>query len=89
VYKWNHPVALHPMVIMCSVAAAVEGMGVPVINGGQLDRCGLCRVIYYKVKVGISSQEVFFFKQFGIQENEWLKGVNSHIHSTNGLAVAG
>ncbi|KAI5813056.1 hypothetical protein BZA77DRAFT_285381 [Pyronema omphalodes] len=54
--KWRQPAALYHMVVMCSVAAAVQGMDESVINGANL----------------------FFFKQFGIEDNEWIKGmVNS------------
>jgi hypothetical protein len=35
-HKWNHPATLYHMVIMCSIAAAVQGMDESVINGGEL-----------------------------------------------------
>ncbi|KAI5777753.1 hypothetical protein EDC01DRAFT_386336 [Geopyxis carbonaria] len=35
-HKWHHPMALYNMVIMCSVAAAVQGMDQTVINGANL-----------------------------------------------------
>ena len=34
-HKWSHPATLYHMVIMCSVAAAVQGMDESVINGGK------------------------------------------------------
>ncbi|KAI5856005.1 hypothetical protein BZA05DRAFT_442672 [Tricharina praecox] len=35
-HRWSHPMALYHMVIMCSVAAAVQGMDESVINGANL-----------------------------------------------------
>lgn len=44
------------MVVMCSIAAAVQGMDESVINGAN----------------------IYFIPQFGIEDNEWIKGlVNS------------
>ncbi|KAL7271887.1 hypothetical protein RUND412_005329 [Rhizina undulata] len=55
-HKWSHPMSLYHLVIMCSVAAAVQGMDETVINGANL----------------------FFLKQFGIENREWIAGlVNS------------
>lgn len=34
-HKWSHPSTLYHMVVMCSVAAAVQGMDESVINGGK------------------------------------------------------
>jgi hypothetical protein len=33
-HRWSHPMSLYHMVIMCSIAAAVQGMDESVINGG-------------------------------------------------------
>ncbi|KAG0128877.1 transporter-domain-containing protein [Tuber indicum] len=55
-HKWSHPKDLYHMVVMCSMAAAVQGMDETVINGANL----------------------FFLKQFGIENREWIAGlVNS------------
>ncbi|RPA97130.1 hypothetical protein L873DRAFT_1791185 [Choiromyces venosus 120613-1] len=35
-HKWSHPMALYHMVVMCSMAAAVQGMDETVINGANL-----------------------------------------------------
>jgi hypothetical protein len=34
-HRWSHPMSLYHMVIMCSIAAAVQGMDESVINGGM------------------------------------------------------
>lgn len=44
---------LYHMVVMCSIAAAVQGMDESVINGAN----------------------IYFFKQFGIEHQEWIKGL--------------
>jgi len=55
-HRWSHPMSLYHMVVMCSVAAAVQGMDESVINGANL----------------------YFFPKFGIENDEWIKGlVNS------------
>lgn len=47
-HKWSHPLSLYHMVIMCSVAAAVQGMDESVINGANL---------YFFPQFGIEDRE--------------------------------
>ncbi|KAA8904797.1 hypothetical protein FN846DRAFT_951930 [Sphaerosporella brunnea] len=35
-HRWSHPMSLYHMVVMCSIAAAVQGMDESVINGANL-----------------------------------------------------
>lgn len=69
-HKWSHPATLYHMVIMCSVAAAVQGMDESVINGGS---CPYNTHFEYPLTLIIAN--LYFFDQFGIQDREWIKGL--------------
>lgn len=72
--KWQHPRQLYYMVVMCSVAAAVQGMGTP------SSPCWRCRdVLIFEDQTVINGANLFFVKDFGIdaptRRNEWLLGI--------------
>jgi hypothetical protein len=47
-HRRNHSAAL---CYMCPIAAAVQGMNESVINGGELSRCEMYRVMKYEANV--------------------------------------
>jgi sugar porter (SP) family MFS transporter len=62
-HRWDHPATLYYLVILCSVAAAVQGMDEAVINGANL---------FFAPQFHIDS------KSGNASRNEWLLGlVNS------------
>jgi len=77
-HRWSHPMALYHMVIMCSVAASVQGMDESVINGGVFLRPPHRPPVGWTADMAPRSANLYFFDQFGIQDREWIKGlVNS------------
>ncbi|KAI0708285.1 hypothetical protein C8Q76DRAFT_770326 [Earliella scabrosa] len=63
-HKWDQPKTLYYMVVMCSIAAAVQGMDESVINGANL---------FFPDQFGISPGI-----EIGANRNQWLVGlVNS------------
>ncbi|KZV69324.1 hypothetical protein PENSPDRAFT_483999 [Peniophora sp. CONT] len=63
-HRWDHPITLYWLVVLCSVAAAVQGMDEAVINGANL---------FFPAQFGIPQSG-----EGATQRNQWLVGlVNS------------
>ncbi|KAI0696760.1 hypothetical protein C8T65DRAFT_663212 [Cerioporus squamosus] len=65
-HKWDHPKTLYYLVIMCSVAAAVQGMDESVINGANL---------FFPSQFGIQPQP-----GSGASREQWLIGLSMEHH---------
>ena len=85
-HRWDHPLTLYYLVILCSVAAAVQG-----VSSGSIALSGLGVSVNHIIlsnqmdEAVINGANLFFAKQFGIDpsegnqsRNQWLLGlVNS------------
>src|SRR5258707_809952 len=67
-HRWAQPLSLYSLVVLCSMAAAVQGMDESVINGAQL---------FFPQQFGIATNTSVQpgLTQNEINKNEWLLGL--------------
>jgi hypothetical protein len=70
-HRWDHPATLYYLAILCSVAAAVQGVSSLALSG--IDHFNLSNQMDEAV---INGANLFYAKQFGIDPSEGDKGRN-------------
>lgn len=65
-HRWDQPRTLYGLVVLCSMAAAVQGMDESVVNGAQL---------FFPDQFGISTNNTIAGSASKAENNQWLLGL--------------